>query len=214
MKTLLACLFALLVAVPALAQDEAAERTRIREARAAADARFAEEKKACRARFAVTDCVDKVTREHNALLHDLRRQENLLNDEARKRRAAEHQKELDERNSPDKQREAAQKRAKALADQQERDARAAEKAAKRAEQEAERAGRTPAVKTPKGAPAPQGKPREPGTPHPSGPTADEAAKNRAEYEAKLKEAEQHKAEIAARNAKRTKPAASDLPPPR
>jgi colicin import membrane protein len=214
MKTLLACLFTLLVAAPALAQDEAAERARIRETRAAADARFAEDKKACRARFAVTDCIDKVTREHNTVLHELSRQENVLNDAARQRRAAEHQKELDERNSPEKQREAAEKRAKALADQQERDARAAEKAAKRAQQEAEHAARTPTVKTPKGEPGPQGKPRDGKTPQASGPTADEAAKNRAEYEAKLKDAQQHKAEVEARAAKRSKPAASELPPPR
>lgn len=214
MKTLLACLFALLAASPVLAQGDAAERARIRDERAAAETRFAEEKKACRARFAVTDCIDKVTREHNARLADLRRQDNLLNDAERKRRAADRQKELDERNSPEKQQQAADKRAKALADQQERDARAAEKAAKRAEQDAQRAGRSPTGKTPKGEPAPQGTPRDAKPAHGNGPTAEEAAKNRADYETRQKEAQQHKAEVEARNAKRSKPAASDLPPPR
>ena len=45
------------------------------------------------------------------------------------------------------------------------------------------------------------------------PSAAEAAKNRAEYEARLREAQKHKAEIAERNAKRGKPPAADLPPP-
>jgi colicin import membrane protein len=214
MKTLLACLFALLAASPVLAQGDAAERARIREERSAAEARYAEEQKTCRAHFAVTDCIDKVTREHNARLADLRRQENLLNDAERKRRAAESQKQADERNSPQKQQEAEDKRAKALADQQERDARAAEKAAKRAEQDAQRAARTPSEKTPKGQPSPQGTPRDAKAAHGSGPTEQEAAQNRADYEARQKEAQQHKAEVAERNAKRSKPAASELPPPR
>ena len=48
---------------------------------------------------------------------------------------------------------------------------------------------------------------------PHGPTADEAAKNRADYDRRIAEAEKHKAEIAARNAKRSKPPAADLPAP-
>ena len=63
-------------------------------------------------------------------------------------------------------------------------------------------------------PAPLGAPRDATAPHGNGPTAQEAAKHRAEYEARQKEAQQHKAEVEARNAKRSKPAASDLPPPR
>jgi hypothetical protein len=197
MKNLLACTLALLAAWPALAQgDDPAQRARLREERAAADARFAQDKMACRAKFAVTDCIAKVTRERNARVADLRRQERVLDDAERQRRAAARQQELDERNSPQRQQEAADKRAKAQADQQNRDARAADKAGRRAGQE-----------------APQGTPRTSSAPRSNAPTPQEAAKSRADYEARKKEAEQHKAEVADRNAKRTKPPAADLPPP-
>ena len=67
---------------------------------------------------------------------------------------------------------------------------------------------------PKGAPSPKGTPRASVLPEkPSGPTPEEAAKNRQVYEQKQRDAEAHKAEVRARLAKRTKPAASALPPP-
>jgi len=47
----------------------------------------------------------------------------------------------------------------------------------------------------------------------SGITPEEAAKNRAEYKQRMREAQQHKAEVEARNAKRTQPPAAPLPPP-
>ena len=213
MKYRLASVLLLLAAGPALAQDDAAERERIGRERAAAEARFTEQEKTCRARFAVTDCVNKATRERNAALSELRRQERILDAEERQRRAAQRQQELDERNSPEQQKAAADRRAKALADRQEREARAAEKAAARAEKEAGRAAAAPREQAAKGEPQPQGKPRQARSPGTQGPTAEEAAKNRAAYEARQLEAQQHKAEVAARNAKRSKPPAGDLPPP-
>lgn len=214
MKHLLACTLALLAALPAQAQDDAAERERIKVERAAAEARYVEEDKACRARFAVTDCLDKATRLRNARLAELRRQERLLNDAERKRRAAERQKELDERNTPERQKEAAERRARALAEQQGREQAAADKAAKRAADEAERAQRGPRQKSAGGAPGPQGTPRAERTKKTFAPTPEEAAKNRAAYEKRQREAEQHRAEVAARIARRAKPAASGLPAPK
>ncbi len=214
MKYLLACTLALFAALPAQAQDDAAERERIKSERAAAEARFADEERACRARFAVTDCLDKATRTRNARLAELRRQERLLNDADRKRRAAERQKQLDERNTPERQKEAAERRARALAEQQEREKAAAEKAAKRAADEAERAQRGPRHKSAGAAPGPQGKPRQERIKKSLAPTPEEAARNRAAYEKRQREAEQHRAEVAARIARRAKPAASDLPPPK
>jgi phage-related minor tail protein len=213
MKHFAVLAFALLAACHAHAQDDGADRARIRDERAAAEARLAQEEKSCRAKFAVNDCVDKARRAHTATLSALRRHERVLNDADRKRRAAERQKAMDERNSPERQREAADKRAKALADQQGRDARAAEKAAKRAADDAERARRGPHAKTPSGALVPQGSPREPQAPNGHGPTPEQAAKNRADHELRLKEAQRHKADVAARAAQRTKPLAPDLPPP-
>jgi colicin import membrane protein len=193
--------------------DEAAERDRLHSERSAADKRLAQAQKACRAKFAVNDCMNDARREYNATVGELKRQERILDDAQRKQRAAARQKEIDERHSPEHQQQEAAKRAKALADQQERDARAAEKAAKRSADEAEHAKRAPQVRTPRGEPGPQGSPRDPHAPVAHGPTPEEAAKNRAEYEQRLQEAGKHKAEVAARNAQRKKPASADLPPP-
>jgi colicin import membrane protein len=192
---------------------EAAERERLHSERSAADKRLAQAQKACRAKFAVNDCMNDARREYNATVGELKRQERILDDVQRKQRAAGRQKEIDERHSPEHERQEAAKRAKALADQQERDAKAAEKAAKRSADEAEHARRAPQVKTPRGEPGPQGSPRDPHAPVAHGPTPEEAARNRAEYEQRLQEAEKHKAEVAARNAQRKKPASADLPPP-
>ena len=200
-------------AAHAQAPNDAPERARIKSEREAAEARYADAQKACRAKFAVNDCLDAARREHNVVANDLKRQERVLNDAERKRKAAERQKDIDARSSPERQKEAAEKRAKAASEQQERDARAAEKAAKKASEQAEHDRRSPRVKPPHGASGPQGKAREPQEPASHGPTPTQAAKNRAEHDARLKEAEQHRAEVAERNAKRTKPVSPDLPPP-
>ena len=193
--------------------EAAAERARIKGEREVAEARYKEAQKACYARFAVNDCLDKARREHNATAAELKRQLNVLDDAERKRLAAQRQREIDERSSPERQQQAAEKRAKAVAEQQERDARAAEKAAKRAADDAEREQRGPRAKEPHGPSGPQGTPRDPQAPKSHAPTAEEAAKNRAAYEAHLQEAEKHKAEVEDRNAKRTKQPSPDLPPP-
>jgi colicin import membrane protein len=205
---------ALFAAGGACAQDAdfGAQRERLKAERAAVEARFSEGQKACRARFAVTDCMHRVTRERNAILADLRRQENALNDAQRLRREEQRQRELAEREA-NKQREEQVRRDKAAVEYKEREQRAAALEKKRAA-EAARPHAPVVEKTPKGAPAPQGTPR--GSPLPdrsSGPTPAEAAKNRQEYERRLQEAEAHKAQVRARIAKRSKPAASALPAP-
>jgi colicin import membrane protein len=215
MNRSLAILAVAMAAAAAHAQspEDAAERERIAGERAVAEGRYVEAQKVCRGKFAVNDCLEKARREHNDVVSGLKRQERVLNDAERKRRAAERQKEIDERSSPERQKEAAEKRAKSVAEQQERDARASEKAAKRAADDAERQKHGPRVKEPKGASGPQGSPREPMEAKSHGPTAEEAAKNRAEHQARLEEAERHKAAIEERNAKRSKPASAELPPP-
>ncbi len=214
MKTPLALALALLAAASVHAQGDQAERERIKAERATLDARFAAEEKACRARFAVTDCVQKAQRERNAALAELRRQERVLNDAERKRRAAERQQELDERSSPEKRARDEERRRQAVGEQQEREARAAEKAQKKAEDEARKAVKGPrAAKVPAGPQGPQGSARSPQAPKSHGPSAEEAARNRAAYEARIRAAEEHNAQLRERNAKRKKPAAPDLPIP-
>jgi colicin import membrane protein len=214
MKSLAASAFIFLAAFSAQAQDDGAERARIEAERTVVNDRFAEQKRACSSRFAVTDCVEKATRERNAALSDLRRQERVLDDAERKRRAAERLKEQDERHSPERLREAEERRARALADQKEREERAAEKAAKRAAGQAQKASEPPRVRTPSEPAGPQGAARAPQKPKNPPLSAEEAAKNRAAHEARLQEAQAHKAEVRERVAKRAKPAASALPVPK
>jgi len=192
--------FLALLSSAALAQplDEGAERQRIQTERAAAEQRFVEAQKACRSKFAVNDCVAEARRVHSATVSELKRQERVLNDADRKRRAAERQKEIDERHSAAQEQADAQRREKALADQKERDARAAEKASQR---------------LPDGSVAPQGTPRKPPAPKADGITPDEAARNRADYEQRVQDAQKHRQDVEERNAQRTKPPAADLPPP-
>lgn len=67
----------------------AEEHTRIRQSRAAEQARFAALEARCYRRFAVNDCLIEVRARRRDVLSDLRRQEISLNDAERKRRAAE-----------------------------------------------------------------------------------------------------------------------------
>lgn len=215
MKILAACALALLAAFPAVAQDPGAERERerIRAQRAAAETRFADAKRACNARFAVNDCVDRASRAHNAELADLRRQERALNDAERRQRAAERLRAQEERRAAEADQAAAERRARAVAKQQEREAQAAEKLRRQAEEQARRAQNPRVPKEPSGPPQPQGSARAPQGPKGPAITAEEAARNRAAHEARVREAQQHKAEVQQRMATRSKPAASGLPVP-
>lgn len=189
------------------------ERARIQARRAEVEARFAAAQKTCRAKFAVTDCVLDAQHERNEALHELRRQEIILNDADRKARAAARQREIDERNSPEHQRQAEERRKQALADQKARDARAAQKAADKARSDAEHEAKNPHLKIAPGERGPQGQAREPHANKPNGPTAAEATANKEAYEQRVKEAEAHRREVEERVAKRAKPAASGLPIP-
>jgi hypothetical protein len=215
MKHLLAPALLLLagLSVHAQAVDDQAERARIQAERTAAEQRFAGEDKACRARFAVTGCVNKARRQLNAALADLRRQELVLNEAERKRQAAQRQQELDERAAPERQQEAAERRAKALQEQQARESRFNEKAARRAAEQQEHAAHPRPPKAPNGPPAPQGTPRGVRNLNTPQPDASQAARNRAKYEARLREAEEHRKAVQERAARRSKPPASALPAP-
>lgn len=175
--------------------DLDAERARVSKERAAAQARQAEEEAVCRKSFAVTDCLDRTRRRWQPVLADLRRQEVAINDADRQQRSAEQQRKIDEKNSPQAQEEAAQRRAQALADHQERQSRAAAKAS---------------------GPAPAGRPRDPqDAGERKGPdlTPDQAAANAQAHARRLEEAQARKERMRQRQAERSKPAASALPVP-
>ena len=67
----------------------AAERARIAAERTQVEARHAEAERNCYRRFAVNDCLNEVRAARRTALADLRRQDILLNDEERRRKAGE-----------------------------------------------------------------------------------------------------------------------------
>jgi colicin import membrane protein len=220
MKLLLASALFLAAILPVHAQEtdveakEAKERDRIKAEKAVVEERFKVEEHACRQKFAVNDCVDRARRSRRDDMAGLQRQEQVLNDAERKRRSAERRKELDERVSPERQQEAADKRAKALQDTKDREDRNSEKAAKRAADQAGKAAHPSAPKAARpGTVEPQGKARPSRAFNVPQPEASKAAANRAKYESNQKDAAQHKAAVREREAKRTKPPASALPAP-
>ena len=176
--------------------DLRAEQARLRDERAAAQARRSQEEAICKTRFAVTDCLDRARRHWQTVLADLRRQEIALNELERKQRSAEQQRKLDDKTSPEAIEERARRRTEALADHEARLARAAQKASD--------------------ASMPGGKARDPssvaergGTPL----TPEQAAANAQAYERRLQESRANRERRVKRQAERTKPAASALPAP-
>jgi hypothetical protein len=78
----------LAMAVHAAGASDAADRARISQARAEADAVLAGKQAECRQRFAVNDCLLEVRKEHRAVVDPLRKELLLLDDKQRKQRAA------------------------------------------------------------------------------------------------------------------------------
>lgn len=97
-----------------------AERTRISAERGRIEAGFLVEDAACYKRFAVNSCLGEVNIRRREAMAALRRQEILLNDEERRMRGAEQIRKTEEKSSPEKQKEAVDRRAKALQDYQSR----------------------------------------------------------------------------------------------
>jgi colicin import membrane protein len=213
MKTFSVLILVLLAAGPALAQDSGAERARIAAERTQVEARFREQDRACRARFAVTDCIDEAKRERVQALTDLRRQQLVLNDTERKRRAAEHQKDLYERLAPQKQQKDADRRARAAEEQQQREQQAAGRADKRAAEQAERSAKPRVQKELPGRITPQGDARPPRAAQSTQPDPAQREANRLKYEERQRQAEAHRDKALKRAAGRKKGAGDDLPVP-
>ena len=108
-----------------------AERMRISTERSSLEAAFALEDTACYKRFLVNNCLDKVKTRRRDALADLRRQEIVLNDEARKIKAAEQLQKIEDKSSPEKLQQEADERAQAVKDFDDRVARDKQKAADR-----------------------------------------------------------------------------------
>lgn len=200
MKHLLpALVLAVLAVVPAMAQDFDAERKRIRQERAVVTERYQAQEQACYRRFAVTDCIQDAGRQRNEALADLRRQEVVINDTERKRRAAERLRVHDADRAERARADDPARRARAAEERQERAAAAAARA-RSADEATDAAARQARPRTSRAFEAPR-------------PDAAEAARNRERFEARRKAAETHKADVLERAAARGKPPAPDLPTP-
>jgi len=108
-----------------------AERLRINADRSKLESAFALEDTACYTRFLVNNCLDEVKVRRRDALADLRRQEILLNDEARKAKAADQLQKTEVKSSPEKLQQEADKRAQAVKDFEDRMARDKQKNADR-----------------------------------------------------------------------------------
>lgn len=185
------------------AQDDATvetERARLKEAREKVEASYKVEEKACYGKFAVNDCLAKARAKRREALGDLRRQEIALNDAERKRKAAERQHSIEERNAQ-RPREAA-----SAPQAVERELRASERAASRAAEAASAPAR--AAEREK-----QVRERQAQVKAAAEQRAQDAAKNVREREKRLAEARERGERVKQRQAERKKPAASSLPDP-
>lgn len=207
MKYLFLVLAMLSLPVALQAQEdagEAAQRARIAAERGQAEAAFRAEEKACYGKFAVNDCLSAAKAHRRQVLADLRRQEISLNDAQRKRKAAEHLRAIEERSSAEKQQQQAEQRARALAEQRDREAAAAQKAADHASGEAPRAARAADRQE-------QAARRQAEASAARSQRAEEAAQNLKRRQERLVEAQERKASQDKRLAERKKPAAKPLP---
>ena len=118
MKKLVALIllaYVLLFGLSALSQTPSdAERLRISNERTALVAGFKREDVACYAKFLVNNCLEEVDARRRDAMSDLRRQEIVLNDQARRDKGAEQMKKSEDKESPEKQQQAADRRGEAL----------------------------------------------------------------------------------------------------
>lgn len=119
------------VAVVSITPD--VERVRINAERTKLEAGFNLENVACYKKFLVNKCLDEIKLRRRDSLADLRRQEIALNALDRKAKGAEQVKKTEEKSSPEKQQQDAEKRATALKDVQARMDRDKQKSADRAD---------------------------------------------------------------------------------
>jgi hypothetical protein len=116
-------------AVPPASTDSESARGRIQAERAREAARYQSEEAACYLRFAVSDCLRKARVQRRQVLDELRRQELVLNDAERQRKAQVQLESIKEKSSAQQAKEASVRRPEAGAAQQEREARARQRAA-------------------------------------------------------------------------------------
>ena len=182
-----------------------AERLRISNERVVREAAFSREDSACYQKFLVSSCLDEVKLRRQDVLADLRRQEILLNDQERKDKGAAQVKKREDKDSPDKQQQSADKRAEALKDFDERMVRDQQKIAGRVGSEAnektklqERASRIKSAQDKQVSRATQQA------------AASEEVKK---YQQRIEKSQERQAKLAKEKANQPKPSANPLPIP-
>ena len=97
-----------------------AQRAEISARRSRLEAGFLAEETACYEKFAVNNCLEKANARLRDAMAELRRQEILLNDEERKTKGAQQLRKTEEKSSPEKLKQDADRRTKAVQDYQSR----------------------------------------------------------------------------------------------
>lgn len=139
MKKLFLLLFAAGLALPVVAQPAddllaAAvdrERQRINSERVALEAKFDAEEALCYKKFFVNSCLNDIKPQRREAMTELRQREVALGDQKRKLQAAGQIRKTEEKSSLEVQQQAAERRAKALQDTQQRQERSEKKADER-----------------------------------------------------------------------------------
>lgn len=182
-----------------------AERLRISNERAAFEAGFKRENSACYQKFLVNNCLDEVKIRRQEAMADLRRQEISINDQERKAKGAEQVQKTEDKASPEKQQDEADRRAQAMRDFDARMAREKQKNADRLKLESnEKSNLDAASAKAKGAQT-----KEAGRTAKQAAAADELKK----YNERMEKAKERQARIAKDKASQTNPSANPLPAP-
>jgi colicin import membrane protein len=193
---------------------ERAERARMHQERAQADAAHEAAKVQCYQQFMVNGCLLQARDQRNAHLADLKRQENALNDLQRKRRGAQQIQRTEDRTAPERQLAIAQQRGQALAAAALREQRQAEKREARAERGADTGAQAPA----KVRSTPSGRQKEPSVRQPPGgkkkvqkqAKQPKAARSTAPFDQRQTEAREHRQKVQTRVQQAQKPPAASL----
>jgi colicin import membrane protein len=183
---------------------EDAERLRINQLRAAADAVFDTAKQACYQKFAVNTCIAAAREKQRSEVANLKRQEIALNDADRQRRGAEQRRRTEAKTAPDAQAQAAAQTSSAVAAAAQRQDKLAGKAAvqQSAAQDAQVRSQNMQRKQADAAKAAAQR---------QSAASAKAAQSKARYEDRMKEAEEKRAKALAK--KPSKPPAAGLPLP-
>lgn len=185
--------------------DLEVERARLSSERQAADAQAESERVACYQKFMVESCLRDTRERLRTRADDLKRQQAEINDIDRQRRAATQLERLEGKGAAPRALDDPAQQAQSQKAQQEREQRAADHVTSRAGVAAEAGERRRELEARQRAKAAdQVRAQE---------RRAQAPAERARHERKLQEAADHQADLARRNAERTKPRSAPLPPP-